>query len=121
MATTKITKAQNFNAIREILVDVDRPDLVAVIDHELELLANKAARRSATPTKAQVAGAILRQAVLDLLQTEEKSMRIADIVAALPADLEATSGKVSYQLGVLIDEHSVEKEVVKRVNYYKAV
>lgn len=118
---TKITKAQNFNAIREILVDVDRPDLVAVIDHELELLANKAAKRSSTPTKAQVAGAILRQAVLDLLQTEEKSMRIADIVAALPADLGATQGKVSYQLGVLIGEHVVEKVVDKRVNFYKAV
>lgn len=118
---TKITKTQNFNAIREILVSANRPDLVAVIDHELELIANKAERRSATPTKAQVAGAILRQAVLDLLQTEGKAMRIADIVAALPANLEATPGKVSHQLTVLIGEHSVEKEVVKRVNYYKAV
>lgn len=118
---TKITKAQNFNAIREILVNADKPELVAFVDHELELIANKAARRSATPTKAQVAGAILRQAVLDLLQTEGKPMRIADIVAALPADLEATPGKVSYQLGVLIGEHVVEKVVDKRVNFYKAV
>lgn len=121
MATTKITKAQNFNAIREILVDANKPELVAFVDHELELIANKAAKRSATPTKAQKAGAILRQAVLDLLQTEEKAMRIADIVAALPSELDATAGKVSYQLGVLIGEHSVEKVVDKRVNFYKAV
>lgn len=118
---TKITKTQNFNAIREILVDVDRPDLVAVIDHELELIANKAAKRSSTPTKAQAAGANIRAAVHNLLQTEGKAMRIADIVAALPSELDATPGKVSYQLGVLIGEHGVEKEVVKRVNYYKAV
>lgn len=118
---TKVTKTDNFNAIREILVNADKPELVAFVDHELELIARKAERRSNTPTKAQVAGTILRQAVLDLLQTEEKAMRIADIVAALPVDLEATPGKVSHQLTVLIGEHSVEKEVVKRVNYYKAV
>lgn len=121
MATKKITKTDNFNAIREILVNADKPELVAFVDHELELIARKAERRSNTPTKAQVAGTILRQAVLDLLQTEGKSMRIVDIVAALPTDLEATPGKVSYQLGILIGEHSIEKEVIKRVNYYKAV
>ena len=121
MATTKITKAQNFNTIREILVDANKPELVAFVDHELELIANKAAKRASTPTKAQVAGAILRQAVLDMLQTEGKAMRIADIVAALPSELDATAGKVSHQLNVLIDEHSVERVVEKRINYYKAV
>lgn len=118
---TKITKAQNFNAIREILVNANRPELVEFVDHELELIANKAAKRSSTPTKAQKAGAILRQAVLDLLQTEGKAMRIADIVAVLPSELDATAGKVSYQLGVLIGENRVEKTSDKRVNFYKAV
>ena len=121
MATTKITKAQNFNAIREILVDANKPELVAFVDHELELIANKAAKRASTPTKAQVAGAKIRAAVLDLLQTEGKAMRIADIVAVLPSELDATAGKVSHQLGVLIGEHAVEKVVDKRINYYKAV
>lgn len=121
MATTKITKAQNFNAIREILVDANKPELVAFVDHELELIANKAAKRAATPSKAQKVGAEIRAAVLDVLRTEDKALRITDIVAALPSELEATSGKVSYQLGVLIGEHAVEKVVDKRINYYKAV
>lgn len=118
---TKITKAQNFNAIREILVNANKPELVAFVDHELELIANKAAKRSATPTKAQKAGAEIRAAVLNVLQTEGKAMRIADIVAVLPSELDATAGKVSYQLGVLIDEHVVERVKDKRVNFYKAV
>lgn len=121
MATTKITKTQNFNAIREILVDANKPELVAFVDHELELIANKAAKRASTPTKAQKAGAEIRAAVLNVLQTEGKAMRIADIVAALPAELGATAGKVSYQLGVLIDEHVVERVTDKRINFYKAV
>ena len=121
MATTKITKAQNFNAIREILVDANKPELVAFVDHELELIANKAAKRASTPTKAQVTGAKIRAAVLDLLQTKGKAMRIADIVAALPSELDATAGKVSYQLGVLIEENRAERVTDKRVNFYKAV
>lgn len=121
MATTKITKAQNFNAIREILVDANKPELVAFVDHELELIADKAAKRAATPSKAQVAGAKICAAVLDLLQTEGRAMRIAEIVSMLPAELEATPGKVSYRLGVLIGEKRVEKVVEKRVNFYKAV
>lgn len=121
MATTKITKAQNFNAIREILVDANKPELVAFVDHELELIANKAAKRASTPTKAQKAGVEIRAAVLNVLQSTDKALRIAEIVPMLPAELEATAGKVSYQLGVLIDEHVVEKVVDKRINYYKAV
>lgn len=121
MATTKITKAQNFNAIREILVDANKPELVAFVDHELELIANKAAKRAATPSKAQVAGAKIRAAVLNVLQNTDKAMRIAEIVPMLPAELDATAGKVSHQLNVLIDEHVVERVVDKRVNYYKAV
>lgn len=118
---TKVTKKDNFNAIREILVDANRPDLVAVIDHELELIANKAAKRSSTPTKAQKVGAEIKAAILDVLQNKGKALRIAEIVPLLPEELEATAGKVSYQLSVLIEENRVEKVPEKRVNFYKAV
>ena len=118
---TKITKADNFNAIREILVDLNKPELVAFVDHELELIANKAARRSATPTKAQKAGAELRVAILDTLQSAGEPMTIAAIIAALAWSEPLTSQKVSAQLKKLIDESRVEKTVEKRVNYYKAV
>lgn len=121
MATTKITKAQNFNAIREILVDANKPELVAFVDHELELIANKAAKRSATPTKAQKAGAELRAAILDTLQATGEPMTISALIAALAWGEPLTSQKVSAQLKKLIDEKLVEKTVEKRVNFYKAV
>lgn len=118
---TKITKTQNFNAIREILVDVDRPDLVAVIDHELELIANKAERRSATPTKAQKEGAVLREVILNLLTVKGERMTIKEMQAESDTLAELTSQKISAQLTKLIGENRVEKTVEKRVNYYKAV
>ena len=118
---TKITKADNFNAIREILVDLNKPELVAFVDHELELIANKAASRSATLTKAQKAGAELRVAILNTLQTAGEPMTIAAIIAALAWNEPLTSQKVSAQLKKLIDENRVKKTVEKRVNYYKAV
>lgn len=118
---TKITKAQNFNAIREILVDVDRPDLVAVIDHELELIANKAAKRASTPTKAQKEGAVLREVILNLLTVKGERMTIKEMQAESDALAELTSQKISAQLKKLIDEKIVERIVDKRVKYYKAV
>lgn len=118
---TKMTKAQNFNAIREILVDADRPDLVAVIDHELELLANKAAKRSSTPTRAQREGMLIKEEILATLSAYGEGMTISEIVAANPALTGMTSQRISAQLTKLIGEGVVIKEVIKRVNYYKAV
>ena len=118
---TKITKTQNFNAIREILVNANKPELVAFVDHELELIANKAAKRSSTPTKAQKEGAIIKGEILATLTSNGEAMRIADIIAANPALTGMTPQRISAQLTKLIDENKVVKEVVKRVNYYKAV
>lgn len=119
---TKITKAQSFNAIREILVSADRPDLVAVIDHELELLANKAAKRSSTPTKAQSAGLALKADILAVLTENGEAMTIPEIIAALPNSEGVSSNKVTAQLVKLIDtDHTVTREIIKRTRYYKAV
>lgn len=118
---TKITKAQNFNAIREILVDADRPDLVEFVDHELELIANKAAKRSSTPTKAQREGAAIREVILNLLVVKGEPMTIKEMQAENDTLTELTSQRISAQLTKLIGEGMVIKEVVKRVNYYKAV
>lgn len=118
---TKITKAQNFNAIREILVNADKPELVAFVDHELELIANKAAKRASTPTKAQKEGAVLREVILNLLTVKGERMTIKEMQAESDALAELTSQKISAQLKKLIDEKIVERIVDKRVNYYKAV
>lgn len=49
----KVTKKDNFNAIIAILKSVGKDDLVAVMEHEVELLNRKAENRSTKPTVRQ--------------------------------------------------------------------
>lgn len=120
---TKITKSDNFNAIREILVDIGRPELVEFVDHELELISRKAARRANTPTKAQVEGARLRSAILEVLRQSGEPMTISQIITALNWDSSLNPQKISPQLSNLGERgtREVVKEVIKKINYYKAV
>lgn len=77
MATARTTKKDNFNEIRTILEGVNRPDLVQVIDHELELLEKKASSRK--PTKTQVANAELTEALLEVLEGSFDPLTILEI------------------------------------------
>lgn len=118
---TKITKAQNYTSIREILVDVNRPDLVEFVDHELELIANKAAKRSSTPTKAQKEGAVIKERVYNALVANGSYITI-DEIKELDSELaKESTNKIVAQLKKLIDEKVVVRDVIKRKTYYKAV
>lgn len=77
MATVKATKKDNFIAIRTILEGVNRPDLVQVIEHEIELLENKAAKRK--PSKSQVANAELTEVLLEVLEESFDPLTILEI------------------------------------------
>ena len=49
----KVTKKDNYLALRALAVTADNADLVAFVDHELELLAKKAENRASKPTVRQ--------------------------------------------------------------------
>ena len=66
MATTKVTKKEQFISIRTILEGANRPELVEFINHEIELLDKKSANRK--PSKAQVANAELTGVLLEVLE-----------------------------------------------------
>ena len=117
----KITKVDNFKAIRDILVANNATQLIAFVDHELELLANKAERRSNTLTPSQKVGLQLKEDIYNILVDNGEPMRIVDIRAAKDEWSDYTSQKIAAQLLKLIDEGKAVKEVIKRVNYYKAV
>ena len=75
--TTKVTKKENFIAIRTILEGVNRPDLVEFINHELELLEKKASSRK--PTKSQAANAVLTSILLEVLEENFDPLTILEI------------------------------------------
>lgn len=74
---TKLTKKENFQAIRAILEGANRPDLVQVIDHEIELLDKKSANRK--PSKAQVTNATLTGVLLEVLEGSFDPLTILEI------------------------------------------
>lgn len=105
----KITKRDNFNAIIEVLTDAGREDLAKVIEHEIELLDNKAAKAKATAAKKKVEGDALRDAVQAVLTDELQT--IADVTAKVEGD-EITAAKVQFRLNALVGAGIASKEQV---------
>ena len=117
----KVTKRDNFIAIRDILEANGETALVEVMNHEIYLLDAKAERRSNTLTPSQKAGLQLKEDIYSVLIDSGEPMKIADIRSVKTEWNDYTSQKIAAQLLKLIDEGRVVKEVIKRVNYYKAV
>lgn len=77
MATTKVTKKDNFQALRVLAENANRHDLVEFINHEIELLENKAAKRK--PSKNQVTNAELTEVLLEVLEESFDPLTILEI------------------------------------------
>ena len=113
MAEVKITKTQMFEAIKAVIEASEAPekeDMVAFIDHQVELIANKAAKAKAKAATKKTEGDELRAAVEAVL-TEEAQL-IDDILAQI--DMEGvTKAKVTARLTQLVGAHIAVKEEVK--------
>ena len=105
----KITKRENFLSIVEVLVEAGHEDLAKVIEHEIELLDNKAAKAKATAAKKKVEGDALRDAVQAVLTDELAT--IAEVTAKVEGD-EITSAKVQFRLNALVNAGIARKEQV---------
>lgn len=111
-----MTKRENYNAIRAIVAD--NAELVAFIDHELELLDRKNARRSDKPTAKQVANEETKDIIVEVLTDAADPMTISDIVADDPALAGLSTQKVSALLTQLVAEGKVVRTSVKRKSYF---
>jgi len=114
----KVTKKDNFEALRTIAETADRPDLVEFIDHEMELLAKKNATRSTKPTATQVENAEIAELVPTVLESGKK-YRLSEIKALIPklADASGTQ-RIAVICRKLEAEGVLVKTVDKRVIYY---
>lgn len=131
MSENKITKRDYFTAIRKVFENyqfdaiedgITTDDVLGFIDHELELLARRTATKKATPTKAQKEAVEIKSRILDVLNDTGVEMTIAEIVATDTVYFNKFSNqKIAAQLTKLIKEGIVEKEVIKKVNYYKVI
>ena len=114
--TKKITKATRFNQLLSIDAVKSNPDLVAFIEHELELLAKKNASDK-KPTATQIANNGIKETILDTL-ADNKVMTITEMQKANADLADLSNQKISALVRQLIAEVLVKKEEIKRKAYF---
>ena len=112
--TVKVTKRERFEQIKALVSN--NAELVAFIDHEIELL-NKKNSRSGKPTKTQVENETIKNTILDILQTIGKPVTVTQLLAN--DELNGLSNqKVSALLAQLRKSDKVVRTVEKKVAFY---
>ena len=112
--STKVTKRMRFEQIKSLISDNE--ELVAFIDHEIELLDKKNSR-SGKPTKTQVENETIKNTIFNTLQTTNKPMTVTQLLAT--EELNGLSNqKVSALLTQLRESNKVVRTVEKKVAYY---
>ena len=111
-----MTKRENFAALRALAVTANDENLIAFIDHEVELLNKKNSYKSSKPTKAQVENEGLISVIATVLTAEP--MTISDIQEANEQLGELSNQKISALLSKMIEAGTVVKTVVKRKAYF---
>ena len=114
----RTTKMDNFNALLALDEVQANPALVAFIEHEMELLASKNAKRSDKPTATQVENAEIAELVPTVMESGKK-YRLSEIKALVPALANASgTQRIAVICRKLESEGILVKTVDKRVIYY---
>lgn len=115
----KVTKADNFNILRAIVLEVhpeNEAELITFIDHELEMLANRNSRK--TETKAQKENAVLLEKLTDALRSIGKAVTVTELMSANSEMNEYSNQKLSALLTKLVKSGAVVRTVEKKKAYY---
>lgn len=118
MATTKVTKRENYEALLELEEVKANDELVAFIKHEMELLAKKASRKSDSKTKTQKENEeVLKPAVTRVLENAEEGLTATEIAQSI-TEISVSVPRVSAMLKKLVADGAVVREVVKGKPYF---
>ena len=116
MATIKVTKKDNFNALRAIVEATDvanKSALIEFIDNELALLAKKA-----NSAKAQTENDSIKALILAALAKSDTALTITEFQTKFEIFAEYSNQKMSALFKQLVDTGMVEKTVVKKKSYF---
>ena len=118
-STKKLTKRDRFEALLKMSEVQANPDMVAFIEHEIELLAKKNAGDK-KPTAKQMENDAVKQVILDeMTANPDKLYTVTDLIKTVPELAEYTNQRVSALLRQMIDADKVEKVVDKRKSYFR--
>lgn len=121
MATIKVTKKDNFNALRAIVEATDvanKSALIEFIDNELALLAKKANSAKSKPSKAQTENDSIKALILAALAKADTALTITEFQTQFEVFAEYSNQKMSALFKQLVDSGMVEKTVVKKKSYF---
>jgi hypothetical protein len=113
MATdVKVTKRDNYNTLYELVsnagLDSETEDrLHAFIDHELELMAQRAEKSKKYQKAHKASDDAMTDAIMQVLSGASEPICIADIVDKIE---DASAQKVTYRLGRLFKDDKITKD-----------
>ena len=114
----KMTKRDYFNLLRARVADDS--DLVAFIDHEIDLLNRKNERKADKPTAKQIANADLMNAIYQAMKPAT-AYTATDIGTLIPELADAKIQKISALLSKMKENFMVSREVVKGRAYFTKI
>lgn len=117
MTNSKMTKKDYFKVLKEIVKGNEREvELVAFIDHEIELLVKKSAKSGMTAT--QKANVEIMEKIVNALAVMDKPVTVTELQKGF-AELDALSNqKMSALLKKLVDEGRVLKTIDKKKSLF---
>lgn len=114
---TKVTKKEMFEMLKGVAGVAENADMVAFIDHEIELLNKKSANKKATKTQEENVG--IKAEIMAVLTADGAT--VSDIQTK-SATLSALSNqRVSALLRQLVESGKVAKTVDKKKSYFSLV
>ena len=110
-----MTKKEMFTEIRNIVSD--NAEMVAFIDHEIELL-NRKSGSPRKPTKTQVENDGFKAEIVDYLTEIDTPKTIKELQANISSISGLTNQRITHMLTDLIKAGTLVKEYVKKTPYY---
>lgn len=112
-----MTKKETYVVIRNIVnasTVENKDDMLAFIDHEVELLNRK--KSSSAQTAKQIENESIKELILDTLAENNEPMTISQLMKC--EGLDYTNQRLSALMKQLVDTDKVVKTSEKRVSYF---
>ena len=110
-----MTKKEMFAEIRKVVAD--NAEMVAFIDHEIELLERKS-NSPKKPPKTQVENDGFKAEIVAYLTEVDTPKTIKELQAEIPSISGLTNQRITHMLTDLVKAETLTKEYVKKTPYY---
>lgn len=110
-----MTKREMFAEIRNAVID--NAEMVAFIDHEIELL-NRKSTSPKKPTKTQMENDAFKAVIVDYLTEVDASKTIKELQTEVAELNGLTNQRITHMLTDLVKTGTLTKEYVKKTPYY---